>query len=453
MHIQEDEAFSIFHSQKPLNLLYAELAKEANPPLYFTLLHFWIELFGIDPVAVKSLSALFSVGAAYFIFLIGRRFGGFYAALLPSALFLLSNIHFDFSHMVRAFSLVFLLSSISIYLFLRAMEKPSIKGLVLLTIVNALLPYTHYTSVLLPLTEFLVLFYVFSERNKFLKIAGSIAVSAVLFIPQLLKFKNTIPDDNFWLPKPTANDLDFVLTKLTGHEPTHNLIFYSILISLVLVIINRFYPVFKDKFNYKYLLLFVGIYFIPIYLNYFLAQYTPVFRLRYMLFAGIGPLLAIGYLMAFIRIPNILKVLFLYFVISRYHQGFNPINRETFRWDIESEWVTERKTDKSLVYIAPAWRVNDFGYYFDRENFSNPSTYISQMNGQNIYGLYGSSSLLEDESEFDKLIFIRSNFPDPENSVYEELISRGWKEVENNGGTAELIITIMEKDLATNSQE
>ncbi|NND76731.1 MAG: hypothetical protein HKN39_00930 [Flavobacteriales bacterium] len=448
MHIHGDQAFSIFHSQKPLPELFTQLNKEANPPLYFTLLHFWIKLFGIGSVAVKSLSALFSVGAAFFIYLIGKRTGNLIAAILPSSLFLLSNVHFDFSHEVRAFSLVFFLASISIYLFTKVLEKPDLRSLIVLALVNAALPYCHYTSVLLPVTQFLILLFVFPNSNIFLKVGLSFVLSALLFIPQLLSLKNNIPDDNFWLSKPSQIDLEFVLIKLTGHDPTHNLIYCCLILFVVLIVVNRFYPVFKTGFNYKYLLLFVSVYFIPVFLNYFIAQYSPVFRLRYMLFAGIGPLLALGYAIAYIRIPNLLKLAALIYFVVKFQQGFIPQKRPIFQWDLASEWVKERKTEKSLVYIVPYWRINDLGYYLDRDAFSQPSDYETILKSQNIYGLYTSKNMLKAHDEFDSIILVQNNYwdSDKENSVLLELEKDGWVEEENNGGSEELLIRILKKD-------
>ena len=128
MHVKFDDAFSIFYSQQSLTELYAKLSQEANPPLYFTLLHFWIKLFGVGVVAVKSLSAIFSIGSAAVIFMIAKRYMNLLGVLVVSILFVFSNLHFDFSHEVRAFSLVFFLSSLSIYLFLRVIDCSSMEN-------------------------------------------------------------------------------------------------------------------------------------------------------------------------------------------------------------------------------------------------------------------------------------------------------------------------------------
>src|SRR3989344_4773097 len=51
-----DEAFSVLAAQKPLSFIITNLGFE--PPVYYTLLHFWIRLFGDSEVATRSLSFL-----------------------------------------------------------------------------------------------------------------------------------------------------------------------------------------------------------------------------------------------------------------------------------------------------------------------------------------------------------------------------------------------------------
>jgi uncharacterized membrane protein len=68
LELQGDEAFSVFYSQQSINELLQTLNNEANPPLYYLLLHFWIQIFGIGIVAVKSLNIIISIGTAILLF-------------------------------------------------------------------------------------------------------------------------------------------------------------------------------------------------------------------------------------------------------------------------------------------------------------------------------------------------------------------------------------------------
>lgn len=54
--IWRDEAFSILVAQKPLSFILQNLTFE--PPVYYLLLHYWIRVFGMNEIAVRSLSLL-----------------------------------------------------------------------------------------------------------------------------------------------------------------------------------------------------------------------------------------------------------------------------------------------------------------------------------------------------------------------------------------------------------
>ncbi|MEM7162334.1 MAG: glycosyltransferase family 39 protein [Bacteroidota bacterium] len=413
MHLKNDDAFSVFYAQQSLSELYTQLAKEANPPLYFTFLHFWIKLFGIGPIAVKSLSALFSVGAALTIFAICKKHMDLLGAFTASSLFLFSNVHFDFSHEVRAFSLVVFLCALSIYLFLNAIKEPKVKWLILLCIVNASLPYAHYTAVLLPLTEFLIAFSILiSNRHSFFRITLSFIGSAVLFIPQLLNFSDTIPDDNFWLKKPSKSDLDYVFARITGHDPSHDLIINLLLIALVLSTIHFLYSIFTKEFDYKKQLLFIAVFFVPILLNYAIAQYTPVFRMRYMLFAGLGVILGLSYLFTHIKLPALLKMCLVVYLLVPFYKGFRPENRNYFRWDKAAKAVDQNYSANHVFLIHPAWRLNDFTYYFDRQSFRDYRNMHAIMEQKGFKTIYQANQIdLEENSSF---TLLRRNLPNSE---------------------------------------
>lgn len=51
-----DEAFSILAAERPISFIFTKLGFE--PPVYYTLLHFWVRIFGESEIATRSLSLL-----------------------------------------------------------------------------------------------------------------------------------------------------------------------------------------------------------------------------------------------------------------------------------------------------------------------------------------------------------------------------------------------------------
>lgn len=71
--VWRDEAYSILIAQKPIST-YVQLSFE--PPLYYTLLHVWIQIVGKSEIAVRSLSVLAFFIAIFFVTKLARKLFG-----------------------------------------------------------------------------------------------------------------------------------------------------------------------------------------------------------------------------------------------------------------------------------------------------------------------------------------------------------------------------------------
>lgn len=68
-----DEAFTVLLARRPLSEIFNLVIKyDHTPPLFFYVQHFWISIFGDTEVAVRSLSLLFYLFAAYFVYKLAR---------------------------------------------------------------------------------------------------------------------------------------------------------------------------------------------------------------------------------------------------------------------------------------------------------------------------------------------------------------------------------------------
>ena len=87
------EAFSVSEAQRSLPGIINDCAATDNPPLYFILLHYWINMFGISEFAVRSMSAVFSIVSSLLLFYYARKNLGLNAAIFVSLLFSVSTQH------------------------------------------------------------------------------------------------------------------------------------------------------------------------------------------------------------------------------------------------------------------------------------------------------------------------------------------------------------------------
>jgi hypothetical protein len=149
-----DEAISVGISSHPLGQLHSLLRQDGSPPLYYVLLHVWMQLFGHGEVATHTLSlgfALLTVPVAYWggSSLFGRR-TGMYAAVLAAGLPFLTS----YAQETRMYSLLALLSLLVAVSFAHAFVYRRRRYLPVFSISLAAALYTHNWALFLGLATF-----------------------------------------------------------------------------------------------------------------------------------------------------------------------------------------------------------------------------------------------------------------------------------------------------------
>ena len=103
-----DEAFSVWMAAHPVPALFEWLVRiDQHPPLYYTLLHFWLQA-GDDAGYVRMLSALFSTLTIPVLFLIAARIGGPRAGLIAAVILALAPFQVRFAQEARMYALLML---------------------------------------------------------------------------------------------------------------------------------------------------------------------------------------------------------------------------------------------------------------------------------------------------------------------------------------------------------
>jgi mannosyltransferase len=115
-----DEGLSVGIAHRPLTEIPGALRLDGSPPLYYTLLHFWMRIFGTSEEATHGLSLLFAVlaiPAAWWAAsgVLGRRAGAIAALLAAFNPFLT-----QYAQETRMYALVILLTTVALGAFLRA---------------------------------------------------------------------------------------------------------------------------------------------------------------------------------------------------------------------------------------------------------------------------------------------------------------------------------------------
>ena len=142
-----DEASQAQMSSLSLSAIWANRAGDFHPPLFYFITHFWL-LFSKSETWLRLLPVTFGVLNIYAVYLLARHlFPKF--ALLSAFLLAIAPYHIYYSQEFRSYSLLCLLGTVSMYYLLRGRYT-------WLALTNVLLLYTHYSSIFLILTQFLI---------------------------------------------------------------------------------------------------------------------------------------------------------------------------------------------------------------------------------------------------------------------------------------------------------
>ena len=383
-----DEPFSIFNAQQDLRDLIPEINKGNNSPFHFILLHFWIKLFGISPIAVRSLSLLFSVLTIPVLYSLGKKMSNNVFGVMIVLIFIFSRFEHYHAMEARMYALFTFLFALIIYdVYLIIFEKKS--RFVTLVIWNICLFYTHYLSLFVFVTELLILILYFKKIKTFKKaLLRSIFIQMIAFLPGVLVFlKRTQNMNETWVAKPKLTELYGNIFRFFNNTLTF---FICITIIVLLIFVLKKYKSvnLKNTFensSFKFILLF----FVVPYIGMFIVSVTfqPVFLDRYLLFTTIPLYLTFG-VFAYL-VLNPLKWYFAVLIILPMTISTKYVPQTNRDVVGIANFAREEKTVETLIYLCPPWIDLQFYYHYDQSLFKN---YLSVLQDETndimtIYGL------------------------------------------------------------------
>jgi len=231
-----DEGFSVYLAHMSPAEIVSRTAADIQPPLYYLMLHGWIQLFGDDEPVVRGLSALFGVLAVPLIYgvawqLLHRRL----AALLAALLLAVSPLHIWYSQETRMYTLLILLCLLSSYILLllippstprergRGVRAPLWLAFVLTSIAAV---YTHYFALFILAFQAIYLLIVWWRQDFPARLArGGLASGAAIILAYLPWLPNLLTrygaDTSYWPGRLKLGEIlvDIALS-FTGGDPS-----------------------------------------------------------------------------------------------------------------------------------------------------------------------------------------------------------------------------------------
>lgn len=298
-----DEAFSYFMAKKNIIEIIFLTAKDFNPPLYYFILHYWMNLFGSSEITLRSLSFIFFWANIYvvFLFLVNVFKMKQRKATLYLILFIVNPLLLYYAFEARMYSMFAFFATLSYYAF----YKKSSRLYILATVAGL---FTHYFMLLVVFSQFI--FLLFHKKNAEYIKQKVINISLSFFSPWLIFFlsQNKL-QSSFWIEKPHLKDIFALLGIIyTGNESAfyhgeliskiqNNVIYFSIVLSVITAIgIYLYIKKFSKKEQVSFQLLFIwgiGIASVVGLVSFIKPIYFP----RYLIFTSVGFLLLIIYIL------------------------------------------------------------------------------------------------------------------------------------------------------------
>ncbi|MDQ3147634.1 MAG: glycosyltransferase family 39 protein [Actinomycetota bacterium] len=183
-----DEALTVNIADLPLGEIGDALRRDGHPPLYYWLLHGWMELFGTGDVAVRALSGVFAVLALPVAWLAGRHLGGRSVAWTALVLLAANPFAIRYATEARMYSLVVLLVLVGLVAIGRALDAPRPGRLALVAAVAGALVLTQYWAFYLLVATVGVLAlrgWRGTGRGAARRVVLAVAVGCLAFLPWL----------------------------------------------------------------------------------------------------------------------------------------------------------------------------------------------------------------------------------------------------------------------------
>jgi mannosyltransferase len=237
-----DEAITTGIASHPLSEIPGILRHDGSPPLFYFLLHFWIQAFGDSETATHALPLLFGlltipVGMWAGWSLFGRR-----AGILVAVLFAFSTFLTDYAGETRMYELMGLLGLLATAGFVHGFVYRRRKYLILFAVCEALMLYTHAWGIFYGIGAAIALIPTYlasDDRRGLLRDALlSFGAAGVLFLPWLPNFiYQSAHTGAPWAPPPRFGAPVLLSRDLLGGD--------RITIGLLIAAVIGFAPLFR----------------------------------------------------------------------------------------------------------------------------------------------------------------------------------------------------------------
>ena len=180
---------------------------------YYLFIQAWVRVFGESELAMRAPSVLAMAGATALIVALGTRLAERKVGVIAGLLFALLPAVSRFAHEARPYALAVFFATLSTYLLIRFLDRPSIPGLAFYSVAVLLLGLAHFVALLLLAAHGLT---VLSMRRKLIWRWLAATAVALAAISPLLYIGQRQRGQIAWIPELTGLRLFQTPPVLTG---------------------------------------------------------------------------------------------------------------------------------------------------------------------------------------------------------------------------------------------
>ena len=380
-----DECISVFFANKSLHECIVSKF-DIQTLLYNISLCIWVKVFGIGPLAARSLSLIFGMLSVILVYFVAEKmFKNKIVSLTAMLLLALNPMCIHFSCEVRAYSMLCFGVLFSFCCLLNYLDKQNIKNTILYTASIIILVYTHsFGWIFLFIETLFALIQIIKtgKRNllkNWLLIQMVVLVFATYIVYMVIKNFKSMTTTVGWIKQPDFGILLKTFYELSGSDWVAKI--FSILIIIYLfVLVFRNY---KKTYSSISFILFLTIWILfPLLLIYFYSiYYHSIFLTRYFIICIPPLILLTAYIINNLTGNTILKytAISIISLLLLFRINLNNDLSKTYNepWKKICEDIRKNKNGKEIIIIEPYFNIFPFTYYYARDYFCSAENIFS----------------------------------------------------------------------------
>ncbi len=379
--IRLDESQSVWIATKSIPAIFNLVAEDVHVPLYFLILHFWLQIFGTQIAAARALSLLFFILSLPILYKLISEVSDKTTAWITVGLFSLSPFIVWYSSETRMYTLFILVSSLQNLSFIRFLKSFGKSYKLMLGTTSLIGFFTHYFFTFQVITQFVYLMsklWIRTSKTKpeeerifpvVLRYIYTLGSTVIFFVPWIyLAVRSGVGSTTQpVIVHPTSfNLLQAFVNFFFGFQPQG---IQSVLISLWPVSVLGVFLIFTQQLKSKPLFLeyFLLMAFFPIALAFAVSFIKPLFLSRYLIFVTpnlffILAWVLISYTKRFFKVAlGLTTAILLGLLIYQNTVAASPVKED---YQSVANYLNQEVTPKDIITLSAPFTIYPIEYYY-----------------------------------------------------------------------------------------